>query len=151
VAGGRHTRTRDRGADLILKRLAGFIAFPTSRSNANSRIAWATNFCGLMDSTGIPHRKAVSVCSRRPWASSHAGLFGGAQEQLASAWQYRPCGQIIDATLVLTPKQHFTKEEKDIVEQGRHASDRSPTKRRQKDLDASWWTSATTLFADLRQ
>jgi hypothetical protein len=70
---------------------------------------------------------------RRPSASSHARLFGGAQEQLASAWQYHPCGQIIDATLVLTPKQPFTKEEKDIVER---STTWSPTKRRQKDL----WT-----------
>jgi hypothetical protein len=34
--------------------------------------------------------------------------------------------------VVLTPKQHFTTEEKDIVEQGATPSDRSPTKRRQR-------------------
>jgi IS5 family transposase len=120
---------RDRGADLILKRLGGSTAFPTSRSNTNSRIAWATKFLWV-DGLG---RHSAPQCGlgvrERPWTSSHAGLFGGAQEQLASAWQYRPCGQIIDATLVLAPKQYFTKEEKDIVEQGAMPSDRSPTKR----------------------
>jgi hypothetical protein len=84
-----------------------------------------------MDSAGIPHRKAVWVCSRRPWASSHAGLLRGTRAACLSM-AYRPCGQIIDATLVLTPKQHFTTEEKDIVEQGATPSDRSPTKRRQR-------------------
>jgi hypothetical protein len=81
VAGGRHTRTE---TVAILKQLAGSIAFPTSRSNTNSRIAWATNFCGLM---GLGRHSApqggVSVFEAA-WASSHAGLFGGAQEQLVS-------------------------------------------------------------------
>jgi transposase, IS5 family len=52
---------RDRGADLILKWLGGSTAFPTSRSNTNSRIAWATKFLWLTDSAGIPHRNAVWV------------------------------------------------------------------------------------------
>jgi len=41
VAGGRHTPTE---TVVILKQLASSIGFPTSRSNTNSRIAWATNF-----------------------------------------------------------------------------------------------------------
>jgi len=70
---------RDRGADLILKRLAGSIAFPTSRSNTNSRIAWATKFLWV-DGLG---RHSAPQCGlgvrERPWTSSHAGLFEGAQ------------------------------------------------------------------------
>lgn len=52
---------RDRGADLILKRLGDSTAFPTSRSNTNSRIPWAIKFLGLTDSASIPHRNAVWV------------------------------------------------------------------------------------------
>ncbi len=47
-------------------------------------------------------------------------------------------GQVIDATLVPASKQHFTRKEKTILEEGAMLGDWKPAKRRQKDLDASW-------------
>ena len=47
------------------------------------------------------------------------------------------CGQIIDATLVSAPIQHFTKADKEQLGQGTIRSEWSEAKRRQKDLDAT--------------
>jgi hypothetical protein len=40
--------------------------------------------------------------------------------------------------LVPAPKQHFTRDEKELLKEGAMPADWSPTKRRQKDLDATW-------------
>ena len=45
------------------------------------------------------------------------------------------CGQIIDATLVPAPIQHFTKEDKEQLVQGNITSKWSEAKRRKNDLD----------------
>jgi len=47
-------------------------------------------------------------------------------------------GQIIDATLVPAPKQHTSRGEKALIEQGAMPAGWKPAKRRQKDLDATW-------------
>jgi IS5 family transposase len=47
-------------------------------------------------------------------------------------------GQIIDATLVPAPKQHNSRGEKALIEQGAMPAGWKPAKRRQKDLDATW-------------
>ena len=47
-------------------------------------------------------------------------------------------GQIIDATLVSAPKQHTSRGEKDLIEQGAMQAGWKPAKRCQKDLDATW-------------
>lgn len=47
------------------------------------------------------------------------------------------CGQMIDATLVNAPIQHFTQEDKAQLQAGRIPEDWSTPKRRQKDLHAT--------------
>jgi IS5 family transposase len=47
-------------------------------------------------------------------------------------------GQIVDATLVEAPKQHFHQEEKVLLEQAATPADWTPAQRRQKDTEASW-------------
>jgi hypothetical protein len=47
-------------------------------------------------------------------------------------------GQIIDATLVLAPKQHVSREERELIDEGAMPADWKPAKRRQKDTDATW-------------
>jgi IS5 family transposase len=60
------------------------------------------------------------------------------QEQLARAGYSARCGQLIDATIVRTPVQHFTRAEKETLERGEIPDDWSAAKRAQKDLDAAW-------------
>jgi IS5 family transposase len=47
-------------------------------------------------------------------------------------------GQIVDATLVPAPRQHFTRDDKEQLKEDAMPADWSPAKRRQKDLDATW-------------
>ncbi|BEP93379.1 hypothetical protein GmRootA79_17630 [Acidovorax sp. A79] len=63
-------------------------------------------------------------------------LFQALDGQLLQRGYLVRCGQIIDATLVPAPIQHFTKEDKTQLEQGNIPSDWSEAKRRLKDLDA---------------
>jgi hypothetical protein len=46
-------------------------------------------------------------------------------------------GQIIDATLVPAPKQHNSRSERTLLDQGALPADWKPAKRRQKDIDAT--------------
>lgn len=47
-------------------------------------------------------------------------------------------GQIIDASLIPAPKQHFSKDDKEQIKERAMPADWKPAKRRQKDLDATW-------------
>lgn len=71
-------------------------------------------------------------------------IFEGVQQQLDAHGYLGRCGQIVDATIVPAPRQHFTREEKALVEQDAMPVDWAPAKRCQKDLDARWTERATT-------
>ena len=47
-------------------------------------------------------------------------------------------GQMIDASIVQTPRQSINKEEKAFVSENAMPADWKPAKRRQKDIDARW-------------
>lgn len=63
-------------------------------------------------------------------------IFEGVQQQLDAHGYLARCGQIVDATIVPAPRQHFTREEKALMEQDAMPVDWTPAKRCQKDLDA---------------
>jgi IS5 family transposase len=96
-------------------------------------------FLGLKASSKIPDAKTF-------WAYQQVLMNAGAapviaeavQQQLAVAGYVARNGQLIDATIVRAPVQHFTREEKESLERGEIPADWSPAKRAQKDLDARW-------------
>jgi len=47
-------------------------------------------------------------------------------------------GQIIDATLVPAPKQHVSRNDRALIDEGAMPADKEFAKRRQKDMDATW-------------
>ncbi|CAM5440028.1 hypothetical protein TMEC54S_03222 [Thauera mechernichensis] len=65
-------------------------------------------------------------------------LFDGVSAQLLRKGFIARVGQIIDATLVPAPKQHNSRGEKALIEQGAMPADWKPAKRRQKDINATW-------------
>ncbi len=65
-------------------------------------------------------------------------LFDGVSAQLLKKGFIARGGQIIDATLVPAPKQHHSRGEKGLIEQGAMPADWKSAQRRQKDIDASW-------------
>lgn len=95
-------------------------------------------FCALATSASIPDRTTIWTFENRIGADAAQALFAGAQQQLLRHGYLARCGQIVDATLIPAPKQHFTRKENEQIEQGAMPADWSPAQRRQKDLDASW-------------
>ncbi len=95
-------------------------------------------FCGLSQATNIPDRTTVWVFENRIGEAGAQAIFDGVTTQLLKKGFIARGGQIIDATLVPAPKQHFTKGDKETLKEDAMPADWSPAKRRQKDLDATW-------------
>lgn len=95
-------------------------------------------FCGLSHSASIPDRTTVWMFENRIGEKAAQAVFEGVQWQLERRGYLARCGQIVDATIVPSPKQHFTREEKELTKQDAMPVEWTPAQRRQKDLDASW-------------
>ncbi len=95
-------------------------------------------FCGLEHSANVPDRTTIWHFENRIGVAGVEALFADLDRQIRAHGLEARAGQIVDATLVPAPKQHFTREDKAILEQDAMPADWKPAKRRQKDLDASW-------------
>lgn len=95
-------------------------------------------FCGLAQATNIPDRTTVWVFENRIGEAGAKAIFDGVTTQLLKKGFIARGGQIIDATLVPAPRQHFTKDDKEQLKVDAMPADWKPAKRRQKDLDATW-------------
>lgn len=94
-------------------------------------------FCLLQDSANVPDRNTIWHWQQRLGADGSAALFDAMDAQLLRHGYLARCGQIIDATLVPAPIQHFSKEDKAQLEEGKIPENWSAAKHRQKDLDAT--------------
>ncbi|GCY10551.1 IS5 family transposase [Escherichia coli] len=95
-------------------------------------------FCGLAQAINIPDRTTVWVFENRIGEAGAKAIFDGVTTQLLKKGFIARGGQIIDATLVPAPRQHFTKDDKEQLNEDAMPADWKPAKRRQKDLDATW-------------
>lgn len=95
-------------------------------------------FCGLAQATNIPDRTTMWTFENRIGEAGAQAIFDGVTAQLLKKGFIARGGQIIDATLVPAPKQHFTKDDKATLKEEALPADWKPAKRRQKDLDATW-------------
>lgn len=95
-------------------------------------------FCGLEHSRNLPDRTTIWNFENRIGVDGVTALFAELDRQIRAQGLEARAGQIVDATPVPAPKQHFTREEKAILDQGAMPADWKPAKRRQKDRDASW-------------
>ncbi|MEN3260009.1 IS5 family transposase [Sodalis endosymbiont of Spalangia cameroni] len=95
-------------------------------------------FCGLLHAINIPDRTTVWTFENRIGEDGAKAIFDGVTSQLLKKGFIARGGQIIDATLVPAPKQSFTKDEKEQLKQEAMPAHWKPTRRRQKDLDATW-------------
>lgn len=99
-------------------------------------------FCGLADSASIPDRTTIWTFENRIGEAGAKGLFDGVEQPLLQQGYIARGGQIIDATLIPAPKQHFSKEDKEQIKQDALPTDWKPAKRRQKDLDTATVSNA---------
>jgi IS5 family transposase len=95
-------------------------------------------FCGLEHSRTVPDRTTIWLFENRIGAAGAQALFEAVKRQIERKGYIARGGQIVDATLVRAPRQHLSREEREIVERRAMPRGWSPAKRRQKDLDPSW-------------
>jgi IS5 family transposase len=96
-------------------------------------------FLGLQSSSRIPDSKTFWLFQQTLMKVGAAtAIMAAVQRQLALAGYIARNGQMIDATIVRAPIQHFTKAEKAVLDRGEVPADWSPAKRAQKDLDVRW-------------
>jgi len=96
-------------------------------------------FLGLKSSSRVPDSKTFWAFQQTLMTAGAAPVIAKAvQLQLGAAGFIARNGQLIDATIVRAPIQHFTKEDKEILALGEIPEDWSRAKRAQKDVDARW-------------
>ncbi len=96
-------------------------------------------FVGLRQSSQIPDRTTLWTFKERLIkAAASDTLFDAVNRELDKHGYIARCGQIIDATLVPSPRQNINKEEKTLSKQDAMPIDWTPSQRRQKDIDATW-------------
>ncbi len=96
------------------------------------------HFCGLEHSANIPDHATIWNFGNRIGADGVNAIFTELDRQIRTQGLEASAGQIVDATLVPAPRQNFTPEEKEILEQGATPADWKPARRWQKDVDARW-------------
>ena len=95
-------------------------------------------FCGLVDAARLPDRTTIWHFENRIGVVGAEALFAAVEQQILRHGYVARGGQIIDATLVPAPQQHFSRDDKEQLKKQAMPADWSPAKRRQKDLDATW-------------
>jgi IS5 family transposase len=96
-------------------------------------------FCGLENSSSIPDEKTIWFFKERINKEGGAeALFSAVNQQIEQQGYLARGGQLLDASLIPAPIQHYKKSEKEILKENAIPADWTPAKRRQKDLDASW-------------
>ncbi|WP_241806804.1 transposase, partial [Acidithiobacillus caldus] len=120
---------------LVVKRLHGLSDEQTEFQLLDRRSF--RRFCGLEHSRNIPDRTTIWNFENRIGVEGVTALFNELDRQIRAHGLEARAGQIVDATLVPAPKQHFTRVEKEVLEQDAMPAGWKPAKRRQKDVDAS--------------
>ena len=121
---------------LVVKRLHGLSDEQTEFQLLDRRSF--QRFCGLEHTADIPDRTTIWKFENRIGVAGVDALFGELDRQIRAHGLEARAGQIVDATLVPAPRQHFTRDEKEMLKENAMPADWSAAKRRQKDLDASW-------------
>jgi IS5 family transposase len=96
-------------------------------------------FVGLRQSSQAPDRTTIWTFKERLIKAEAAErIFEAVSRQLDRHGYIARGGQMIDASIVPVPKQTLNKDEKEIVQQDAMPVEWSPSKRRQKDVQARW-------------
>jgi IS5 family transposase len=80
-------------------------------------------FCGLTTVTNSPDRTTVWNFENRIGAIGAQALLDSLNAQLLGQGYLARCGQFIDATLVRAPKQHVSRDERALIDEGAKPAD----------------------------
>jgi len=88
--------------------------------------------------TNLPDLTEAWNLENRIGAIEAHALFDRLNAQLRGQGYFARGGQIIDATLVLAPKQHVSREERVLIDEKAMPASWESAKRRQQDTDGAW-------------
>ena len=96
-------------------------------------------FVGLRQSSQAPDRTTIWTFNERLiQAGAAERIFEAVSRQLDRHGYIARGGQMVDASVVPVPKHTLNKDERAIVQEDAMPADWSPSKRRQKDVQARW-------------
>ncbi|MEO5338855.1 MAG: IS5 family transposase [Magnetospirillum sp. WYHS-4] len=125
---------------LVLQALHG-LSLDQTEYLVRDRLSWM-RFCGLGPGDAVPDANTLwDFREALITAKALDALFGRLDRAITEAGYLPMSGQIIDATLVSTPRQRNTDGEKEQIKAGKAAREiwpEKPAKARQKDVDARW-------------
>jgi IS5 family transposase len=125
---------------LVLQALHG-LSLEQTEYLVRDRLSWM-RFCGLGPGTAVPDAHTLWDFRESLIAAQVLdALFARLDQAITEAGYLPMSGQIVDATLVLAPRQRNTTGEKEQIRAGKTAHEiwaEKPAKARQKDVDARW-------------
>ena len=123
---------------IVLQQLYGNLSDEDTEYALLDRGSWQ-RFIGMADARDLPDARTIwHFKNQLAQTGSVSELFAQVQEQLNAAGLVAKGGQMIDATIVPSPKMHFTKDEKETLADGKTPAHWSEKQAAHKDTDAHW-------------
>ena len=123
---------------IILQQLYGNLSDEDTEYALLDRGSWQ-RFIGMADARDLPDARTIwHFKNQLAQTGSATELFADVQRQLNAAGLVAKGGQMIDATIVPSPKMHFTKDEKETIAEGETPAHWSKKQAAHKDTDAHW-------------
>lgn len=123
---------------IVLQQLYGNLSDEETEYSLLDRRSWQ-QFIELANARDLPYARTIWHFKNQLVETGGAEkIFAAVQGQLTRAGYQAQGGQMIDATIIPSPKMHFDREEKDSLkkdEQPQHWSDKQAA---HKDTDAHW-------------
>ena len=123
---------------VVLQQLYGNLSDEDTEYALLDRGSWQ-RFIGMADARDLPDARTIwHFKNQLAQSGSVSELFAQVQAQLNAAGLVAKGGQMIDATIVPSPKMHFTKDEKETIAEGKTPAHWSEKQAAHKDTDAHW-------------
>lgn len=123
---------------IVLQQLYGNLSDEDTEYALLDRGSWQ-RFIGMAEARDLPDARTIwHFKNQLAQTGSATELFADVQRQLNAAGLAAKGGQMIDATIVPSPKMHFTKDEKQTIAAGEIPDHWSDKQAAHKDTDAHW-------------
>ena len=123
---------------IVLQQLYGNLSDEDTEYALLDRGSWQ-RFIELADARDLPDARTLwHFKNQLAQTGSAADLFAAVQTQLNAAGLIAKGGQMIDATIVPSPRMHFTQQDKQSLAQGKAPQHWSNKQAAHKDTDAHW-------------
>lgn len=121
---------------IVLQQLYGNLSDEETEYALLDRDSWQ-RFIGMAEARDLPDARTIRRFKNElAKAKTSTALFDDVQRQLNAAGLHAKGGQMIDATIVPSPKVHLTKDERQTLAQGKTPSHWSDKQMTHKDTDA---------------